>query len=106
MKNRLANLPYDKARIRTAISGDDLSPLDLFLAILRDHTAPIMLRVEAARSAAPYVHKKMPTIIEGGERPLLEVTTEELRGLSRQEITQFKLLLEKMGVENSDAKLN
>jgi hypothetical protein len=40
--------------------GDGLLPLDYMLAVMRDQKADDSMRLEAAKSAAPYVHKKQP----------------------------------------------
>lgn len=36
-----------------------LTPLDYMLAIMRDETQPLALRVQAAVAAAPYLHRRL-----------------------------------------------
>jgi hypothetical protein len=45
-----------------AIEKSGLTPLDYMLTVLRDPNAESELRMEAARSAAPYVHPKLANI--------------------------------------------
>jgi hypothetical protein len=44
--------------IATTTQGANLSPLDFFLAVMRDPDAPFPLRTKAARIVAPFVHPK------------------------------------------------
>jgi hypothetical protein len=44
--------------VATRTKGVDLSPLDLFLEVMRDPEAPFDLRTKAARIVAPFVHPK------------------------------------------------
>lgn len=44
------------------------TPLEFMLALMNNKNATIGVRLEAAKSAAPYVHKKMPIdVINSGE---------------------------------------
>jgi hypothetical protein len=45
-----------------AIENSGLTPLDYMLTVLRDPEAKCDLRMEAARSAAPYVHPKLSNV--------------------------------------------
>ncbi len=40
------------------------TPIEFLLDVMHNPNNNPMLRIEAARTAAPYVHKKMPTAIE------------------------------------------
>lgn len=51
----------DKVR---AIEQSGLTPLDYMLSVMRDTENPTDVRIDAAKSAAPYVHSKMPTAVE------------------------------------------
>lgn len=42
-----------------AIAASGLTPLDYMLTLMRDERLPRQERLEAARSAAPYVHSKL-----------------------------------------------
>lgn len=46
------------------ILKDKKTPLDFMLAVMESECMPSNMRMEAARAAAPYIHKKMPTAIE------------------------------------------
>ena len=41
-----------------------ITPLEFLLQVLRDPKTSIVHKLDAARIAAPYMHKKMPTAIE------------------------------------------
>lgn len=57
-----------------AIETSGLTPLDYMLTVLRDPKAEDDLRMEAARSAAPYVHPKLANIeVSGKDGGPLEV---------------------------------
>lgn len=57
-----------------AIENSGLTPLDYMLTVLRDPKQDIDLRMEAARSAAPYVHPKLANIeLTGKDGKPLEV---------------------------------
>jgi hypothetical protein len=62
-----------------AIAASGLTPLDYLLSVLRDEANPPAMRIDAAKSAAPYVHPKLSSVELAGkdgelvrvERPLL-----------------------------------
>ena len=54
------------AERQAAIAASGLTPLDYMLAVLRDESADRHERMEAAKSAAPYVHPKLASIEHGG----------------------------------------
>lgn len=66
-------------RLRTVeeIIGGGLSPLDYLVQILTDEDADPSLRVEAARAAAPYCHKRQPQAVEvtGNVAPVIQIIT-------------------------------
>jgi hypothetical protein len=56
-------------------------------------------RIAAATSAAPYVHRKMPIGIDGGEgKPLAVVTADKLAQMSNQELDQLFAILGRLGI--------
>jgi hypothetical protein len=60
---RQAGTPNKKTALVTtafaaATSNPELSPLDFFLAVMRDPSIPSDWRFRAAQAAAPYVHPK------------------------------------------------
>lgn len=48
------------------IKASGLTPLDYMLTVLRDKKADPAARMDAARSAAPYVHPKLSSVTVGG----------------------------------------
>src|SRR5260370_41674875 len=49
-----------------------ITPVDFLLSVVRDDAADLEYRLLAAKAAAPYMHRKMPIAIEGGDedRPM------------------------------------
>ncbi len=102
--NRLKDLvPHYERRtlsetqIRKNIAASDLDPLSLMLAIIRDASLPVNIRMDAAKGALPYTHQRKPLAIEGTDKPLV-IGGDELRSLSKSELMIMQGLLEKMGV--------
>src|SRR5258706_12105018 len=60
-----------------------ITPLDFLLSVVRDDAADLDCRILAAKAAAPYMHRKMPVAIEGGDenRPM-RFDTKALENLS------------------------
>lgn len=52
------------AKEALALSG--LTPIDYMLSVMRDEKAPRDVRMDAARSVAPYVHPKLAAIEHKG----------------------------------------
>lgn len=81
-KNPRINLPPELASL-----CDPLSPLEIMLRVLNDDGAPLQLRLEMAKLAAPYVHPKMKDIQTAPPTrygmDLTKLTTEELVALER-----------------------
>jgi hypothetical protein len=55
------------AERQAAIAASGLTPLDYMLFVLRNESADPHERMEAAKSAAPYVHPKLASIEHGGK---------------------------------------
>ena len=55
------------AERQAAIAASGLTPLDYMLAVLRDENADDQRRMEAAKSAAPYVHPRLASMEHGGK---------------------------------------
>jgi len=55
-----------------AVEASGLTPLEYMLSILRDEAQPHDARMDAAKSAAPYVHAKLASVEVKGdeEKPL------------------------------------
>lgn len=75
--------------------SEGLMPLDFFLSMLRSPEAPLGLRFECGKAAAPYVHRKMPIAIETDQTnfKVLDITT--LQGLSLEELQTLGKLMAK-----------
>ena len=51
----------------TAIAASGLTPLDYLLSVVRNEANPPALRIDAAKSAAPYVHPKLSSVELAGK---------------------------------------
>lgn len=93
----LLSLLTEKERAKLAAKG--ITPLEFLLSVVRDSKAPMDMRVQAASCSAPYMHRKMPIAIEGGDptKPVVfEVTA--LQGLSVADKMIMLSLFEKMAL--------
>lgn len=50
-----------------AIAASGLTPLEFFLRLLRDEDQPLQVRLNAANSAAPYVHPRLASVDLGNK---------------------------------------
>lgn len=58
----------DAALAKAIAAGQ--SPLEFLLSVMRDPRADLDMRIDAAKGAAPYVHKKQPQDVNvSGELP-------------------------------------
>src|ERR1700737_3556456 len=62
-----------------------IMPLDFFMSTMRDESARIGDRLEAAKLAAPYLHRKMPIAVEGGDSDAPIGSRADLSALSKAE---------------------
>src|SRR3989304_5021784 len=69
-----------------------LSPLEFMLQVLGNEQESFARRAWAAKKAPPYVHRRMPLAIEGGDptRPVLVATAQQLRTLSAEEFAHAR----------------
>lgn len=94
-------LRRDKADLSEVAGATVDTPAKLLKAVSMDPRLPLGLRVDAAKSAAPYFDRKQPQAIDGGVNPdgtvvpLLDAG--KLQGLSDKELQQLRVLLEKAG---------
>lgn len=81
-----------------------ITPLEFLMSILRDPKAKFYEKLDAAKAAAPYMHRKMPIAVEGGdsERPIL---LHDLSRLSDSELLMLKTLLEKASTGEETAPI-
>lgn len=66
-----AGRPRGKPNRRTeetqrAVELSGITPLDYMLALMRDEGTPPVMRFEAAKAAAPYVHAKLASVEHSG----------------------------------------
>jgi hypothetical protein len=57
--------------IANKAASEGITPLDYMLSLLRDEGQELGVRLDAAKSAAPYIHPRLSTVdatIEGGLR--------------------------------------
>jgi len=81
-------------RLRNAV----VTPLDYMMVTLNDPQATKADKQWAAEKAAPYVHRRMPLAIEGGDpaRPVLVAAARQLRELSPEEFALLQQLSPKL----------
>lgn len=84
---------------RKIIAQSGLTPLEFLLSVVRDPKAHMDYRIDASKAAAPYVHRKMPIAIEGGD-PSKPVVFEAsaLTMLAPEEKMLLLTLVEKMAL--------
>lgn len=76
-----------------------IMPVDFLLGEMRAAKNNKVLRVRCAESAAPYLHRRMPIGIDGGEgKPLTLVNAEALAKLSDKELETLTVILRKVGI--------
>ena len=80
-----------------------LTPLDFALSILRDPDSYNKVdRMWAAHEAFPYMHRKMPTAIEGGDKPLAFLAATKLASMSPKELRVLEATLIALGVTTDE----
>lgn len=50
------------------VAASGMTPLDYMLKVMRDENAPDDMRLDAAKSAAPYVHPKLSSVVHKGDQ--------------------------------------
>lgn len=82
---------------RQIIAQSGLTPLEFLLSVVRDPECHMDYRIDAAKAASPYVHRKMPIAIEGGD-PTKPIVFEAsvLAVLAPSEKMMLLALMEKM----------
>ena len=74
-----------------------LMPLEFMLEVLRHpDDYPFVARQWAAKEAAPYLHRKMPIAIEGGDKPLVFLDAAKLTNMTAEDLSKLAALLEKV----------
>ena len=80
-----------------AIAASGLTPLEFMLEVLRhpkDYSTA--QRMWAANAAAPYVHRKMPIAVEGGNSPIKLLNVTNLASMTEADIEKLVALLDNL----------
>jgi hypothetical protein len=85
----------DQERFERVIGEKVDTPAKLLKAVSLDPTMPLAVRIDAAKSAAPYTDRKKPIGIDGGEdgKPVALMSMRDLRGLSSEELLVMRQLV-------------
>lgn len=75
-----------------------MSPLQFLLSVMIDPDEAKATRVEAAKAAAPYVHRKMPTMVEVAGQMGTMLDYAAVMALPSHDRQLFLTMLERMGV--------
>ena len=57
-----------RAEVAIKAAAEGITPIDYMLQIMRDEDAPQEMRLDAAKSAAPYVHARLSAVTVGGDK--------------------------------------
>lgn len=84
----------DDARWEQILGKPVETPAELLKAVSLDPSKPLAMRIDAAKSAAPYTDRKKPVGIDGGEdgKPIM-LSVKELRGLDLTQLEQMEKLV-------------
>lgn len=74
-----------------ALTG--LMPLQFLLEVMRDPSKGLGIRLECAKVAAPYVHKRQPIAVETTDVPFKVFDINELEGLSDEELDVLEKIM-------------
>jgi hypothetical protein len=77
----------------------EITPLDYMLQIINNENIPRDLRLDAAKAAAPYVHKKQAQHIEvdsNSTAVTVGITSEDVKQLSDEEVESMLGMFSKM----------
>lgn len=101
--NRITN----EERQRLARMAKGLTPLEFMMSIIRHEDdpnpestpLPIEIRMDAAKAAAPYMHRRMPIAIDGGEgKPIAIATSAQLKKLPTKDLLALNEIMLKLAV--------
>jgi hypothetical protein len=87
------------AEARKRMIEGGITPLDFLLAVMRDNHQDVRVRLDAAKTAAPYCHARLASTelsgesIEPGETKTIQ--TLDISGLSDDELDVLERALEK-----------
>lgn len=76
---------------RKAIEKSGTTPLDYMLGVMGDAKNPTAMRMDAAKSAAPYVHARLQAVTLAGDpnNPLRQEHSFDLSSLSDNELSRL-----------------
>lgn len=94
-KNRVTLLR--EAALAKLLAGHK-DPLGFMLGIMVSDKADLATRIDCAKAAAPYVHKRQPIAIENSDKgPFQIFDAAKLGGMSETEIKALMVLIQKAG---------
>ena len=92
----------NQERLKLLVEHGDVTPLKFLMSVMVDENERKDMRVDAAKHAAPYFHRKMPIAIEGGDGPPVKTSSSmvirKLDALTPEERKAALTLFEKLGV--------
>ena len=95
-KNKIRRLSNEE-RVAIVKQGD-LTPLQLMQSVAMDSEVDLEVRLMAAKDVAPYIHRKMPIAVEGGEKPIAVLSADRLATMSDKELSALNAALIGLGV--------
>lgn len=85
------------------VKKGDLTPLQFMQSMAMDETLDPALRLKAASDVAPYLHRKKPVAIDGGEgKPLTVLSAEKLAAMSNEDLGALNAALIKLGAGSGE----
>ncbi len=97
---RWAQHSIDAAERKRLAQEAGMSPLEFLLSIMCDSGEKLYVRMDAAKIAVPYFHRKMPIAIDNGAGgPVGVYTKEQLARLGPQELALLEQLMVKLSNE-------
>ena len=95
-KNRLTLMTLEE-RARLADEAG-CTPLQFLISVYLDPSNDMDLRLRAARDAAPYLHRRLPQVVEVGGQFGKQLDVQAITALSPEDRKVFLALIEKMGI--------
>jgi len=94
--NKIKRLSNDE-RI-ALVKNNDLMPLIFLQSVVMDEGEITVNRIKAASEVAPYLHRKKPVAIEGGDRPLTILSADQLANMGDEQLSVLSTALMNLGV--------
>lgn len=82
------------------------TPLEFLMEQLWDSKHPLVFRKECAKEAAPYIHRKQPQAIDGGETPggvSKPIAITKLPELSDEQLEQLAAIADRLSDDGGDS---